>query len=557
MVAHTRNPVSRIIRRILSALAGIAILVTSGFAQEPEIVTSDIPSPEVLEEQNARIGTITVEPQNIFDLSNPEENKTLYRWANALHVVTKPNVIRGQLLFGEGDPYSLRQIDETERLLRQNEYLRDVQIEPVRFEDGVVDLKVATADVWTLTPSISLGREGGENQLGLGVKEQNLFGNGVLLHFKYKSTVDRDTTTLDFANQHFRGSRDHLAFRVGKNSDGYDHRFYFARPFFSLDSRRSYGLALAAGDLTEPLYDRGEVISDFQHTLQHHDLFSGRSAGLRNGWVRRFFTGVVYDDHEFAPTPLTVDPISLVPEDRKYIYPYLGFETIEDDFVTAENFDKIGRVEDRFLGTRVAFRLGYSPEAFGSSIDAWHYNASFTNAIVASKKSSFTVATSLSGRYEDGDTQNFLLFLETRFHRRLTDSQLFYASVTATGSDNLDLDNQLLIGGDSGLRGYPLRYQGGQAKALLTLEHRIFTDWYPWRFFNVGAAIFFDAGRTWGDNPVGGPNLGLLRDVGIGLRLGSNRLGEGGVLHIDFAFPLDGEETIDNFQILIDARSSF
>jgi outer membrane protein assembly factor BamA len=149
------------------------------------------------------------------------------------------------------------------------------------------------------------------------------------------------------------------------------------------------------------------------------------------------------------------------------------------------------------------------------------------------------------------------LFLETRFHRRLTDGQLFYASVTAFGSDNLDLDNQLLLGGDSGLRGYPLRYQGGQAKALLTLEHRIFTDWYPWRLFNVGAAIFFDAGRTWGDNPVGAANLGLLRDVGVGLRLGSNRLGEGGVLHIDFAFPLDGEETIDNFQILIDARSTF
>ncbi len=561
MVAHTRNPVSRTIPRairgIFSAFAGAVILVTSAYAQDPVSAASDIPSPEALEEQNARIGSITVEPHNIFDLSDPDENKTLYRWANALHIVTKPGVIKGQLLFDEGDQYSMRVIDETERLLRQNDYIRDVRIEPVRFEDGIVDLKVATADVWTLTPSISAGREGGENHLGIGIKEQNLFGNGVLLHFKYKSDVDRDTMTLDFANRHFRDTRDHLAFRIGNNSDGYDHRFYYARPFFSLDSRRSHGLALAGEERIDPLYDRGEVVSDFLHTLQHHDLFAGWSSGLRDGWVRRFFTGVVYDDHRFAPTPLTVDPVSLVPEDRKYIYPYFGFETIEDHFEEAENFDRIGRVEDRFLGTRVAFRLGYAPEAFGSSSDAWHYNASFTNAIVASKKSSLTVATGLSGRYEGGDARNFLLFLETRFHRRLTDHQLFYASVTATGSENLDLDNQLLLGGDSGLRGYPLRYQGGEAKALLTLEHRVFTDWYPWRLFNVGAAVFFDAGRTWGDNPVGGPNLGLLRDVGIGLRLGSNRIGEGGVLHIDFAFPLDGEESIDDFQILVDARSSF
>ena len=114
-------------------------------------------------------------------------------------------------------------------------------------EDGIVDLRVVTSDVWTLTPSISAGREGGENSFGIGVKEQNLFGNGVLLHFKYREDVDRDTMTLDFANRHFRGTRDHLAFRIGNNSDGYDHRFYYARPFFALDSRRSHGMALAAG----------------------------------------------------------------------------------------------------------------------------------------------------------------------------------------------------------------------------------------------------------------------------------------------------------------------
>jgi hemolysin activation/secretion protein len=527
------------------------------FAQDPAAVAPDIPPPEALEEQNAVIGSIAIEPRNIFDLDNPDENKTLYRWANALHIVTKPHVIRDQLLFAEGDRYSLRVLDETERLLRQNDYLREVQIEPVSFENGIVDLKVATSDVWTLTPSITAGREGGENRLGIGIKEQNLFGNGMLLHVKYKTTVDRDTVTLDFADPNLRGSRNNLAFRIGSNSDGYDHRFYLARPFYSLDSRRSGGVALVAAELIDPLYDRGEIVSDFQHTLQHHDLFTGRSNGLSNGWVRRFFAGAVYDDHEFAPTPNTLDPISLVPEDRKYVYPYFGFETIEDHFEEAENFDRIGRVEDRFLGTRFAFRLGYAPTAFGSSTDSWHYTASFSNAIVTTRKTSFTVATGLNGRYEDGEARNFLLSIETRLHRRLTEGQLFYASLTASDSSNLDLDNQLLLGGDSGLRGYPLRYQGGEAKALLTLEHRIFTDWYPWRFFNVGAAIFFDAGRTWGENPVGQPNLGLLRDLGIGLRLGSNRLGEGGVLHIDFAFPLDGEETIDNFQILVDARSSF
>ena len=46
-------------------------------------------------------------------------------------------------------------------------------------------------------------------------------------------------------------------------------------------------------------------------------------------------------------------------------------------------------------------------------------------------------------------------------------------------TDALDPDMQLLIGGDNGLRGYPLRYEAGTSRALLTVEQRFYTDWYP------------------------------------------------------------------------------
>lgn len=524
-------------------------------AQETD-VADELPTPEQLDAMNLRFGAIRIESRNIFDLDDPNEDRWLYRWANKLHVVTRPNVIRSQILFSEGDEYSSRLVEESERLLRANEYLREATVEPIRVEDGTVDMKVSTSDVWSLTPDITAGREGGENRLGIGLEERNLLGHGMYLRVKYKSDVDRDTATLDFANPHFRGSHSRLGFRVGVNSDGYDHRFLFVNPFYALDSRRAGGVTLNAGDLVDSLYDLGEVVSEFRQTFQHHEAFTGWSAGLSDGWTRRYFAGVVYDDHEFEGTPETIDP-TLVPANRKYVYPFLGFETVEDHFEEAENFDQIGRVEDRFLGTRFALRLGYAPTAFGSSDNAWQYRGSFSNALVTSKKSSLTIAAWLDGRYENGDASNLLASLETRFHRRLTENQLFYASLSGSVGENLDLDNPLMIGGDSGLRGYPLRYQGGDSKALLTLEQRFFTDWYPWHLFNVGAAIFFDAGRTWGENPVGGPNLGLLRDVGFGLRLGNNRIGEGGVLHIDFAFPLDGEEDLDSFQILVDLRSGF
>jgi hemolysin activation/secretion protein len=89
-----------------------------------------------------------------------------------------------------------------------------------------------------------------------------------------------------------------------------------------------------------------------------------------------------------------------------------------------------------------------------------------------------------------------------------SNSKLFFTKLQGTTGRHLDLDNQLLLGGDNGLRGYPLRYQGGDAVALLTLEQRYFSDWYVLRRFRVGGAVFFDAGRTWGTVPFATPGLG-------------------------------------------------
>ena len=109
----------------------------------------------------------------------------------------------------------------------------------------------------------------------------------------------------------------------------------------------------------------------------------------------------------------------------------------------------------------------------------------------------------------------------------------------------------------NGLRGYPLRYQGGDRSALFTIEERYFTKWYPFRLFHVGAAAFFDVGRAWGENPFATDNLGWLKDVGFGARFGSSRSGKGTIVHVDLAFPLDGDSSIDKVQLVIETKQGF
>jgi hypothetical protein len=68
-------------------------------------------------------------------------------------------------------------------------------------------------------------------------------------------------------------------------------------------------------------------------------------------------------------------------------------------------------------------------------------------------------------------------------------------------------------------------------------------------------------GATGGSSVISGAppplpaQLGTLRDVGFGLRLGHSRLAD--VVHIDFAFPLDGDASISRFQIIIEGKKSF
>ena len=66
-----------------------------------------------------------------------------------------------------------------------------------------------------------------------------------------------------------------------------------------------------------------------------------------------------------------------------------------------------------------------------------------------------------------------------------------------------------------------------------------------------------DVGRTWGTVPLAQPSLGILRDVGFGLRLGNSRSGLGNIIHVDLAFPLNGDPSIHRVQFLVQTKATF
>lgn len=518
---------------------------------------STLLAPAALEASGAVIGTVTISNGNIFDLDDPRENKALYRLANRIHTKTRPDVIQQQLLFETGDEFSSQALAESERILRANRYLHEATIQPVRHENGVVDVNVETSDVWTLMPRLSLARSGGKNRTALGIKEQNLFGSGTAIEAMYRSNVDRDSLILKFEDRNLGSSWYGLKLDFADNSDGYSQFLQINKPFYSLDSRDSLRFSILNKKSINSFYDRGEEASEYQDRATAYEAYRGWSKGLQNGWTRRYTAGLAYDDHRFSAVTDSAYPTLAIPEDRELLTPFVGFEIVEDRYEKSINHDQINRVEDRFLGTRFGARLGIARAGAGSDRDAWLLRAGAQTGFGSSGTRSLLLATGLGGRFEPDGARNLSMNVSAKYYKRQSERRRLYVGLSGTYGHNLDLDKYLVLGGDNGLRGYPLRFQTGDKRVLFTVEQRYFTDWYPFRLFHVGGALFFDMGRTWGNSPAGAPGNQLLKDVGFGLRIGSSRSGLGRMLHVDVAVPLDDKEGIDGVQVLVSTKKGF
>jgi outer membrane protein assembly factor BamA len=543
------------ILRTIAVLGTLAGCVGAGYAADVADATA-IPSARELEAQGAVIGAIYIDAQNIFDLNDARENTGLYRFGNALHVTTREHVIRHQLLFRTGDRFMQHTLDESERILRSARYLYDASVRPVAWHDGKVDVLVTTHDVWTLNPGISFGRHGGTNTYGFELEELNILGTGTSIAASHKSGIDRSSDTLEFRDQHLFDTWASLALTYSNNSDGSTKGFSLERPFYSLDTSWSAGAHFLDDDRVESLYDGGRIIDQFQQHARRASISGGWSSGLVDGWTHRWTTGLSYDETRFDTSPYWSGPTT-IPQDRKFVYPWMGIELVQDDFTKTRNRDQIGRTEDFQLGMHFSAHLGWADRSFGSDRDAAIFDAAAGYGFNPGAESTLLFSTGTSGRLEDGSFTNTVLNGAVRYYLQQSDRRLFFITAQGMKGYRLDRDNQILLGGDNGLRGYPLRYQAGDASALLTMEERYFTNWYPFRLFRIGAAAFFDVGRTWGGVDPDAPGRGLLRDIGIGLRIGNTRSGLGNMIHVDLAFPLDGDSSISNVQLIVETKQKF
>lgn len=506
-----------------------------------------------LDSTSTRVGEVTTKILPIFDESNNRENNVLYRWVNKVHIDTRPNVIRKQLLFAPGELISSQVLAENERILRKQKYVGESEIRVLQKCRETVDLEVVTREVWTLVPGFSFHSSGGDNELSVGLRESNLLGTGQRVSAFYESDAERDSYQLAFENPNLGNSYRSIKLQSDQNSDGYHYLAEYSLPFYALDSRSAWYMGVESTEEVLTQYRFGEKISELTHKSDTAEFSRGFSSGIQNRAVNRLRYGLRYENERYAPGLELPLPNKLA-DNHSMLYPFLQFERIEDNYAVGYNISQIYRAEDLHLGKRLLTSVGYAP----GDEDRIIFEGEFSDTLLSRPKLLVQWNADWYGRWNQRQRrwEDSLMELNLDFHRGQTESRTLYLGFNATHAVNLENGTQVTLGGSNGLRGFENHYLNGDTSIRFTAEQRYFSNYHPLQLFRLGFAAFADVGQVFGGTEGGAGRT--FSDVGFGLRLAPSKSDSGKIIHIDLAYPLQADIPGGrSIQLILEAKASF
>lgn len=207
------------------------------------------------------------------------------------------------------------------------------------------------------------------------------------------------------------GSRVSTRAELVDSDDGFTRTLHLGKPFFELDSRDARRLQLERHERIDELFLRGEEIAGVVHELEDYAFEVGRSDGIQGGFSRRWSYGYGFRRDRFSISDRLPAPAQLT-ADRELSFPYLRFEPIEDNYVTALNLNQTYLTEDVELGSRLQARLGLAAEALGSDQDRLVLDASYSDTLRYDGRQLWQHSVSLDGFWN----RRFVFSIEERYY---------------------------------------------------------------------------------------------------------------------------------------------
>ena len=455
-----------------------------------------------------------------------------FRLVNALHAQTKPYVIRRELLFAPGEPYDTARVNESARNLRALAIFRDVDIDTVTTDSGVI-VRVRTTDGWTTNLGFGLRTSGSQHVINAFVQEINLLGTRTIATLGYENDPDRSTVLVGFDSPRLIANRVGVGASYSQRTDGHSAGAAIGYPFFSLSSRRGGSLSWGLFDGRVLRYEQGVPFpkdsARREFAIVRADAARALAASPR-GYVRVGLSAQVRRD-DFGEEGGTAE----IPRTITVAAgPFAALRAPR--YIQVHNYESMGRVEDVDLGPFLRVDASVAPSAWGYERTGIGGRvgtslgvriplgfAQFGGSIGGLKTSAGTDSSSLDG---------FALAVT-----QPNDLHLLIAHVSGGRLNNAPFGQDYDLGLGYGVRAFPSHAFTGDRYYLVNGEYRWIAIPRFLGLVGLGVAGFVDHGGAWfaGDEHRSGT------DAGFGLRIGSIRSAGSLIGRLDFAYRYRGD----------------
>lgn len=527
---------------------------------------------------NGRVSYVFVDNRSIFDTSEMDDDAP-FRWAydaaNALHMETRADFVREELLLTPGDCFDPLLLRESERILRNHDFIASVDVYSVPQPDGTRHVVVDTRDEWTTKATLAVAFEDGLKFEGVELTEENFLGRGMTAGFFFRERRERRDLGLRFATPRLFSTRWDARLSAGRTRVGSFASQAFVYPFVGEVGRVAALQRYAHREVLFP-YSAPDR-EGFSHVLLpfKREVVELSAAGRAGppGRLSVFGLGVLRESTSYAefPSGLEVaeggdlsdtEPAGDVerravegqvrPSAIFRVNLMVGRRNVR--FIQRRGLDALNGIQDVRLGTEYGLTVGRAVGDIGSGgrdapddlylrvhgFGGWAPGAwVVTSALEAEGRLVFRESP------ENDTFRDLLTEVDLYAYRAPADSRhTLFARLSGSGGWSVRRPFQLTLGGRTGVRGYDESDFPGARRLVLSLEDRIRFGWPAPDLFDFGVGLFADAGRIWAGDVPYGTTSSWHASAGAGLRIGFPT-GTRRVMRVDVAFPLTGPRPLD------------
>lgn len=524
---------------VAAGLTGLALLCQVG---APEAAGAEAPRPVVRH--------VELDRRPIFSPADQERLPWLpLDLVNRVHVDTRESVIRRELVFSEGEPLDLDELEESERKLRETNFFSEVEITTRSVAPDSVDVVVRTRELWTAAIDVSYKSFEGEKLWGMRVRERNFLGSARSFEVARDVDLDRSTWTLGAGDRQLFGGKWRARGLWSNADDGEAVAWSLNRPFFELTDDWQLLSSYYHGGSKPRFYVSRDRYLRPQADLTNFDLSVLRRLRTTHGAVWRGGLGFELSHQRFeAERPLTVydvrgetgdrRAIEADPqENRRWRIPYLMFELQTRRYQQTRYLFAMGAVEDIPIGPQLDVRVGWATRALDSTESGLYFDVD--HQWFFRRGSGFDrFFWSFDGLYRDGGAEDTRVRAQWSSYRFFGQSYTWGASVLGMAGSELDRQNVFTLGLESGLRAARFRELAGDRVFRANTELRWVYRPGILDLVTPGVTMFADVGSAWFEEDRD-LSWGELRGaIGTGLRLGFNRAANEVPIRVDLAWPL-------------------